>query len=68
MCIWFHVTHLLNMYMKFTLLIGEILMYFRYMKYTRYVKNENSRVLLNSHGSQRREREYALQSKELFFK
>lgn len=56
------------MYMKFTLLIGEILMYFRYMKYTRYVKNENSRVLLNSHGSQRREREYALQSKELFFK
>jgi len=41
-------------------------MHFRYKKYTRYVEKENRSVLLNSHGWQRREREYEMQSKELF--
>ena len=50
--------------MKFTLIIGEIFMY--YKKYTRYYEKEHSSVLLNCHGWQRREREYELHSKELF--
>jgi len=64
LCIWFQVTGLLIICMKFTLIIGEIFMY--YKKYTRYYEKEHSSVLLNCHGWQRREREYELHSKELF--
>ena len=54
--------------MKFTLLNGEIFMYFRYVKYKKCVEKKSAVYSFKSHGWQRREKGYALQSKKLFYK